>query len=408
MLVRLRASMIMLLGVSVGACTSIPLDPIEVGTRPSELISGLDNAALRDRLASCEAGPFKRTEFSISHRGAPLGYPEHTAEGYRAAAAMGAGLIECDVTFTADLDLVCRHSQCDLHSTTNILQTPLAKKCSEPFEPAAYGVDVSEAGTPARAKCCTSDLNTNEFLSLCARHDYIDPNAQDVDTYLANPPTRVSVDPVACGTLVTHAQSIELIDSLGADFVPELKAAQVPMPFKGLTYQAYASKLLTEYDAAGIAASRVHPQSFSIDVIRYWIDRHPEFAAGTVYLDPRARQPGFKPTLEGMLELKAAGITTLAPPMPLLLVLTDDGQLAPSEYAKNARLAGLDLITWTFEAGRATDPNNRFYANLPGWMDSESKMLEVLDALHNQVGVKGVFSDWPGTVTYYASCLGLD
>ena len=37
---------------------------------------------------------------------------------------MGAGIIECDVTFTKDRELVCRHSQCDLHTTTNILTVP--------------------------------------------------------------------------------------------------------------------------------------------------------------------------------------------------------------------------------------------------------------------------------------------
>jgi glycerophosphoryl diester phosphodiesterase len=34
-------------------------------------------------------------------------------------------------------------------------------------------------------------------------------------------------------------------------------------------------------------------------------------------------------------------------------------------------------------------------------------MLKALDALARKVGVEGVFSDWPGTVTYYANCMGL-
>jgi len=32
---------------------------------------------------------------------------------------------------------------------------------------------------------------------------------------------------------------------------------------------------------------------------------------------------------------------------------------------------------------------------------------EVLDVLAQQAGVTGVFSDWPATVSYYASCMGL-
>ncbi|TMP65107.1 glycerophosphodiester phosphodiesterase, partial [Pseudoalteromonas sp. S1609] len=105
--------------------------------------------------------------FSIGHRGAPMQYPEHTKESYIAAARMGAGIVECDVTFTNDKELVCRHSQCDLHTTTNILAIPeLAAKCSEPFTPAN-----SNSGTPASAKCCTSDISLAEFLTLEGKMD---------------------------------------------------------------------------------------------------------------------------------------------------------------------------------------------------------------------------------------------
>jgi glycerophosphoryl diester phosphodiesterase len=31
--------------------------------------------------------------------------------------------------------------------------------------------------------------------------------------------------------------------------------------------------------------------------------------------------------------------------------------------------------------------------------------LETLDVLAEDIGVAGVFSDWPGTVTYYANCM---
>ena len=35
-------------------------------------------------------------------------------------------------------------------------------------------------------------------------------------------------------------------------------------------------------------------------------------------------------------------------------------------------------------------------------------MLVVLDVLARDVGIIGIFSDWPATVTYYANCFGLD
>ena len=49
---------------------------------------------------------------------------------------MGAGIVECDVTFTRDKELVCRHAQGDLHVTTDILSSPLAGKCTAGFRPA--------------------------------------------------------------------------------------------------------------------------------------------------------------------------------------------------------------------------------------------------------------------------------
>jgi glycerophosphoryl diester phosphodiesterase len=33
---------------------------------------------------------------------------------------MGAGIIECDVTFTKDRELVCRHDQRDLHGPATV------------------------------------------------------------------------------------------------------------------------------------------------------------------------------------------------------------------------------------------------------------------------------------------------
>ena len=111
--------------LSTGIVTSAMASDIEVGPRPSFLIEKMADSALRDELRACASQPVARTLFSIGHRGAPLQFPEHTAESYRAAASMGAGIIECDVAFTKDKELVCRHAQNDLHTTMNILATDL-------------------------------------------------------------------------------------------------------------------------------------------------------------------------------------------------------------------------------------------------------------------------------------------
>ena len=60
--------------------------------RALKLSDTLTQGSLKDRLQSCATHSFYPTDFSIAHRGAPLGYPEHSREGYIAAAEQGAGV----------------------------------------------------------------------------------------------------------------------------------------------------------------------------------------------------------------------------------------------------------------------------------------------------------------------------
>lgn len=69
--------------------------PVTYGPRPLFLVDGVRSPALRSRLAACAGQKATRSDWSIGHRGAPLMFPEHTAESYTAAARMGAGIIEC-------------------------------------------------------------------------------------------------------------------------------------------------------------------------------------------------------------------------------------------------------------------------------------------------------------------------
>src|SRR5512134_1864770 len=202
---------------------------VQLGPRPFFLVDDMADSKLKRRLEACSNGPFRSTDFSIGHRGAALEFPEHTKESYVAAARMGAGIIECDVTFTKDRELVCRHSQCDLHTTTNILTVPeLAAKCSQAFSPADPAT-----GKKASAKCCTSDITLAEFRRLTAKMDGFNPDAKTPAEYQNGTP-RWRTDLYAnSGTLMTHDESIALIKSLGAKFTPELKSPEVPMPFDG-------------------------------------------------------------------------------------------------------------------------------------------------------------------------------
>jgi glycerophosphoryl diester phosphodiesterase len=82
-----------------------PIQNIQLGPRPFFLVSQMNDSPLKRKLQSCTNGPFKKSNFSIGHRGAALMFPEHTVESYEAAARMGAGVMECDVTFTKDKEL---------------------------------------------------------------------------------------------------------------------------------------------------------------------------------------------------------------------------------------------------------------------------------------------------------------
>lgn len=39
-------------------------------------------------------------------------------------------------------------------------------------------------------------------------------------------------------------------------------------------------------------------------------------------------------------------------------------------------------------------------------INNDGDMYEVVDVLARDVGVIGIFSDWPATVTWYANCMG--
>jgi glycerophosphoryl diester phosphodiesterase len=392
------------------AAQGVPLPrEAQIGPRPFYLVDKMKDGPLKTELSQC-TGPFRKTDFSIGHRGAALQFPEHSRESYTAAARMGAGVIECDVTFTKDRQLVCRHSQCDLHTTTNILSVPaLAAKCSQPFSPADPAT-----GKRASAKCCTSDITLAEFKTLTAKMDGFNANATTAAEYQNGTP-RWRTDLYAnSGTLMTHDESIALIKSFGAKFTPELKAPEVAMPFDGdYTQEKYATQMLEAYKAAGIPPSDVFAQSFSLADILFWVKTEPKFAAQAVYLEDRYEKQGLDPSKPetwkpSMAELKASGVNILGPPIYAMLALNAEGRIVPSEYAKAAKAAGLDLIGWSLERDGPLNKGGGFYhSSVKPAIDRDGNTLTVLDVLAKQVGVRAMFSDWPATTTFYASCMGM-
>lgn len=387
---------------------------VQLGPRPFYLVDNMQAGKLKDELNECAKGPFRKTDFSIGHRGAAMQFPEHTKESYEAAVVMGAGIVECDVTFTKDRELVCRHSQCDLHTTTNILATPLAARCSVPFTPAVIDSQTGETLVPASAQCCTSDLTLEEFKSLKGKMDAFNANATNVAEYMdATPGWRTDLY-TATGTLMTHKESISLLKKLGVKMTPELKSPAVEMPFEGdYSQQDYAQQMINEYKAAGVKAEHVFAQSFNLGDVKYWISEEPSFGQQAVFLDGRYDDPTFNHRYPetwspNMNELSAMGVNIIAPPMWMLLGVDTENNIVPSEYAMSAKDAGLDLITWTLErSGLLQNGGGWYYQTTTDAISRDGDMLETLDILAQKVGIRGIFSDWPSTVTYYANCKGL-
>lgn len=375
---------------------------VQLGPRPYFLINDMDEGDLKSTLQACESEPLTPSDFSIAHRGAPLQFPEHTRESYVAAARMGAGIIECDVAFTKDRELVCRHAQNDLHTTTNIVAVPeLNAKCTQPFVAA-------DSGTPAQAECRTSDITLAEFKSLRGKMDAFNPNATTPEEYLGGTADWRTDLYATRGTLLSHRESIELFKELGVKFTPELKTPVVDMPFEGdYSQQDYARQMITDYVEAGVSPENVWPQSFLLDDVVFWVSQMPEFGHQAVFLDEKPNDPA-NVSMAYMEDLTRQGVPILAPALWKMLTLDGNQQIVPSEYATNAKAAGLDLIAWTVErSGPLGNGGGWYHQSISDAINNGGDTFTVIDVLAQDVGVIGIFSDWPATTTYYANCMGL-
>lgn len=242
-----------------------------------------------------------------------------------------------------------------------------------------------------------------------------DKKATTLEAFMdATPSWRTDLYAAESGTLMTLPQYIAIVKAAGGKFTPELKEAVVPMPYDGMTQEQYAQKMIDAFKEAGVAPEDVYAQSFNLDDILYWVKNDPDFAKNAVYLDDSDETvKGFDPmkpeTWEhSMADLKAMGVNIIAPPIWMLLTL-ENGKIVPSAYAKEAKAAGLRIITWSLErSGPLSLGGGYYYQSITPAVKSDGVMYEVVDVLAKDVGVIGIFSDWPATVTYYANCMGLD
>ena len=134
-----------------------------------------------------------------------------------------------------------------------------------------------------------------------------------------------------------------------------------------------------------------------------------ELGTWPAYWDRVRSDPPDLPGFAELVQYKQEGINIVAPPTFALLAVDGNNRIVPSQYARNARAAGLDIITWTLErSGILADGNNGFYyQTFDSAIRTEGDMLTALDVLARQVGILGIFSDWPATTTFYGNCAGL-
>ena len=186
------------------------------------------------------------------------------------------------------------------------------------------------------------------------------------------------------------------------------------MPYQGAdgkesyTQADYAQQMIDEYKAAGVNPKDVWAQSFNLDDIKYWVANEPDFGKQAVYLDDRVYEnEKFKATTADFERLYTTGVRIIAPPM-FALVKNESGKIGVSDYTKLAKQAGLNIITWTVErSGALENGGGWYYQTTNDITNNDGDVFNLIDVLAKEVGVLGIFSDWPATTTYYANCMGL-
>ena len=397
---------------------------VQLGPRPYYLVNDMDSGSLKTEMQECSQNlhTFLPSDKIMGHRGACMQFPEHSKESYMAAITMGAGIVECDVTFTKDLQLVCRHSQCDLHTTTDILLHPeLASLCTKPFSPAEYSFH-GKLVTPASAECCTSDITLEQFKSLRAKMDGADTSATNVDDYVAGgiPDWRTQLY-ASRGTLMTHNESIELFSSMNVKMTPELKAPLVPMPFNGFTVEKFAQKIVDEYTDRNITPSHVFLQSFVEEAIDHWLKYDAEFGKQAAFLwEPKTQSDTRDPSMwPDFVRLHAEGVNIISIPIFVAIDLKND-ELVISAFASNATAAGMELVCFSLERSGPlyVGGGGYYYQTVNGLnpapgesgvsvINNDGDMLTVVDFLFRQVGLKAMFTDWAATLSFYINCIDL-
>eukprot|EP00986_Skeletonema_menzelii_P003273 scaffold981_cov144-Skeletonema_menzelii.AAC.5 len=332
---------------------------VSIGPRPYFLINEMDdsNPELKSTLQKCSMNikSFRPSNFVLGHRGAALQFPEHTDRSHDAATRMGAGIVECDINLTKDKQLICRHERCDLHLTTNVLVTPLASKCTQPFRPAIGSL-------PATAKCCTTDFTLSEIQNqMCGRMSSSNKNAKTPHQYISHTKSfQTDLYAHDCPHIQSHKNFMDVVNANGGSFSPEYKMLDYKFT-KHYTRQMFLERVLADYN----------------------------------HTDPS------RPLVDN-------GVTAIAPSISMLLEVDKNSNLVPTLYAKVAKELGLDIVAWTLERSDALSKGGSwYYSTISQVLRTDSDVIKVLDVLYEDVGIMAIWTDWPSIATFYANCKGI-
>ena len=290
----------------------------------------------------------------IGHRGASGYRPEHTLEGYRLAAQMGADFIEPDLVSTKDGILIARHEN-EIGGTTDVADRFPDRNTTKTVD----GQSITG--------WFTEDLTLAEIKTLRAK-ERLATRSHDYDGKFQVP---------------TFDEVLDLAQQLGRELgrpigvYPETKH---PTYFRGLGLPL-EPKILASLEAHGWNRrdAPVFIQSFEAGNLRELRKETPVRLIQLVAATPMFGQPGLADF--GAIAAYADGIGT---EKRLIVPVNADGSLgAPTDLVTRAHAAGLLVHAWTVRIDKPFLP-----AGYHGKAEAEFEQLRAL-------GVDGVFTDFP-------------
>lgn len=126
----------------------------------------------------------------------------------------------------------------------------------------------------------------------------------------------------------------------------------------------------------------------------FWIEHEPKFASPALFLDSRVDIPfGYQNAVSSLPSLAALGVGIVAPPI-FALIKHDEGEMVSSEYAAEAKEAGLEITTRNFERSGPLSRGGAYcYKNVNKTIRKDGDVFRVLDSIVRDLEAGRVFGD---------------